>query len=116
MSPFSHTNPSQDRALSAHKVLGTWVYTPALERLGFVQDLSIDHDTGRVSSVMLRIGGRLHMHHRSCPLPWASLGYSTELEGFIVDLPREELRSISHRPPFHQGRSEIMEPFLRTSP
>jgi hypothetical protein len=65
---------------------------------------------------MLRIGGRLHMHHHSYPLPWASLDYSTELEGFIVDLQREELQSISHRPRFHQARSEVMEPFLRTSP
>ena len=116
MSSFSHTSAPPDRAISVHKVLGTWVYTPALERLGFVQDINIDRETGRVSSIMLRIGGRLHMHHHSYPLPWASLDYSTELEGFIVDLQREELRCISLRPLFHQVRSDVMEPFLRTIP
>jgi sporulation protein YlmC with PRC-barrel domain len=116
MSPSSHTDPPQDRAISVHKVLGMWIYTPALERLGFVQDLTIDQETGRVSSVMLRIGGRLHMHHRSYPLPWGSLDYSTELEGFIVDLQREELRSIFLRPPIHQARPEVIERFLRTNP
>ena len=92
MSNSVHATAPTDKAVSAHKVLGTWVYTPSLERLGFVQDISIDQLSGRVSSVMLRMRGALHLRHHSYPLLWELLEYSMELGGYIVDLQCQELQ------------------------
>jgi sporulation protein YlmC with PRC-barrel domain len=48
-------NPS---VISSDKVEGTTVYNPAGEKLGSIDDLMIDRQTGQVRYAVLEFGGR----------------------------------------------------------
>ena len=71
--------------VSACSVLGTFVYDSALEKIGVIQDISIESASGCITCVMLRVSSRFGIYHHSRSLPWKSLSYSMELGGYIAD-------------------------------
>ena len=77
--------------IAGSRVAGTAVFNSAGERLGTVQDVMIDKESGRVAYAVLSFGGFLGIGDRHHPLPWAALTYDTALGGYVVRLDREQL-------------------------
>lgn len=95
MSTLLHCITPMSKAISACRILGTWIYNATMERPGVVHDTSIEQESGRTSSVLSGTGGLLHLQHRSYPLPWESLDYySPQLGGCVLDLQRHELHGM----------------------
>jgi hypothetical protein len=68
------------------RVVGTPVYDHAGTRLGHVDDLSIEKDSGRAVYAIVSFGGFLGIGEKFHPVPWALLTYDLELGGFVVPL------------------------------
>ena len=79
------------RLIAGAKVAGTPVFNTAGERLGAIEDVVIDKESGRIAYAMLSFGGFLGMGERHHPLPWAALRYDTDLGGYVVALDRSRL-------------------------
>ena len=79
------------RLIAGAKVAGTPVYDTAGERLGAVEDVMIDKESGRIAYAVLSFGGFLGMGEKHHPLPWAALRYDTALGGYVVALDRTRL-------------------------
>lgn len=77
--------------ISSAKVEGTKVYNLIGEKLGSIDDLMIDKRSGYVRYAVLEFGGFLGMGTDRYPLPWASLKYDTEKDGYVVDLDKNRL-------------------------
>ena len=79
------------RLIAAQKVNGTPVYHLGGDRLGTIQDLMLDKQSGRVAYAVMSFGGFLGIGERYHPLPWSVLTYSVDQGGYSVDLDPDRL-------------------------
>ena len=79
--------------IASDKVEGTAVYSPAQEKLGTINHFMVDKQTGHVAYAVMSFGGFLGMGNSYQPLPWKALTYDTNLQGYVVDLTPDQLKS-----------------------
>ena len=77
--------------ISANKVEGTDVVTPAGENLGSIEEIMIDTRSGKVAYAVMSFGGFLGIGDRHHPLPWGVLKYDTNHNGYVVNLDKRVL-------------------------
>ena len=77
--------------IPAEKVNGTNVYNLRGEKLGEVEDIMIDKASGRAIYAVMSFGGFLGIGEKQHPLPWSSLTYDKEKDGFVVNLDKRML-------------------------
>ena len=77
--------------IAAEKVNGTDVYNPAGEKLGSVEDIMIDKISGKAIYAVMSFGGFLGIGEKQHPLPWSSLTYDKDKDGFVVNLDKRML-------------------------
>jgi hypothetical protein len=82
--------------ISADKVVGTSVYNRQGEDLGEVYGLMLNKLNGQVAYAIMSFGGFLGMGESYHPLPWRALTYSTDLDGYVIDMDRERLKAAPH--------------------
>jgi hypothetical protein len=80
-----------NRLIAGDKVAGTTVYDTHGEKLGTVEDVMIDKETGRIAYAVMSFGGFLGIGDRHHPLPWSTLHYDRSLPGYVVNLDRRQL-------------------------
>lgn len=77
--------------IMAHRVNGTPVFNPQGDRIGHIEDLSIDKRSGEVIYALLSFGGFLGIGERFHPLPWSVLDYDPDKGGFVLPMTKDEL-------------------------
>ena len=88
--------------ITASRVNGTPVFNTDGERIGHIDDLSIDKRSGQVVTALLSFGGFLGIGERIHPLPWDVLTYEPDKRGFVISMSRAELETARH-----YGRDEL---------
>lgn len=83
--------------ISSQTVNGTDVYSPSGDRIGQIEELLIDKQSGRVAYAMMGFGGFLGLGEDYYPLPWGKLSYDTRLEGYVTDVTRQQLEAAPAR-------------------
>jgi sporulation protein YlmC with PRC-barrel domain len=86
------TNTTSD-VISSDKVEGTAVYNDAGEKLGSIDDLMIDKNSGQICYAVLEFGGFLGMGTDRYPIPWNVLKYDTGKGGYTVPLNKAKLEN-----------------------
>lgn len=86
----------QSNLILASRVLGTPVFTIDGERLGHVDDISIDRNTGQSIYGLMSFGGFLGIGEKFHPLPWDILQFQPDVGGFVVPLTKDELKEAPH--------------------
>ncbi len=79
------------RLISADKVEGTNVYNGTGDKLGSIDNVMIDKQTGKVAYAMMSFGGFLGLGEKYHPLPWSLLKYDTGKGGYLVNLDKRTL-------------------------
>ena len=87
---------TEHNLILASRVLHKPVFTIDAEKLGHVEDISIDRVTGECVYAIMSFGGFLGIAEKYHPLPWHVLRYSTDTKGFAVMMTREELKGAPH--------------------
>lgn len=87
--------------ISSAKVEGTAVYSAKGEKIGHIDHLMIGKRSGRVEYAVMNFGGFLGIRQRHHPLPWDTLDYDTERDGYVVDFDKERLENA---PSFPEGQ------------
>jgi hypothetical protein len=82
-----------DKLIVASRVKGASVFNLEGERIGHVDDLSIERSTGAVRYVLMSFGGFLGIGDKLHPLPWSILKYDIERAGYTVPLSKAQLES-----------------------
>ncbi|MGH7025456.1 MAG: PRC-barrel domain-containing protein [Caulobacteraceae bacterium] len=85
---------STDSALiAASKVEGKQVFDVQGEKLGTVKDIYLDKHSGEVEFAALAFGGVLGMGEKYHPVPWQSLDYDIDKDGFVIDIDKQALEA-----------------------
>jgi sporulation protein YlmC with PRC-barrel domain len=87
---------AQDKGLPlslmrASQVTGMDVRNPANERLGDIQDVVIEQETGAISYAVLSFGGFLGIGDKLFAVPFAALKPTTDRKAFTLDIPKDRL-------------------------
>jgi hypothetical protein len=77
--------------IGSDKVEGTAVYGADSEKIGTIERVMIDKLSGKVSYAVLSFGGFLGIGDDHYPLPWQSLKYDTNLEGYVTGITQKQL-------------------------
>jgi sporulation protein YlmC with PRC-barrel domain len=85
--------PGEHKLILASRVEHTPVYNREGERIGHVQDLSIDRVTGQVVYAIMSFGGFFGLGKHFHPLPWSALEYDPERSGYLVQMDKAALES-----------------------
>lgn len=86
------TNPAST-LLSAGTITGDDVCNLQEEKLGTIEELMLDLETGKVRYAVLSSGGFLGMGNRLFAIPWGALQLDTEHHRFILDADAERLKA-----------------------
>jgi hypothetical protein len=86
----------EHKLILASRVLNTTVYNQDGEKIGHVDDLSIDRVSGQARYAIVSFGGFLGIGERFHPLPWPALHYEPEQAGYVVALDKAVLADAPH--------------------
>ena len=82
-----------DPMVSSDDVNGTEVYSPSREKVGHIDHLVIDKQSGKVAYAIMHFGGFLGIGEQEHAIPWAKLDYDTQVGGFVTDITPEQLQA-----------------------
>jgi sporulation protein YlmC with PRC-barrel domain len=77
--------------LSVSTVTGDTVRNMKGEDLGWIEEVMIDLDSGRIAYAVLSSGGFLGMGDRLYAIPWNALTVDLEQREFVLDMEKERL-------------------------
>ncbi len=86
-----YTSSASQPQISTADVNGTKVYSPTGDKLGHIDELMIDKQSGKVAYAVMGFGGFLGMGEDHHPIPWSKLRYDTELDGYVTDITKDQL-------------------------
>lgn len=70
---------------------GTDVYGRDGRKVGHIDHLMIDKQSGNVAYAVMHFGGFLGLGEQEHTVPWRGLSYDTSLGGFVTDITEEQL-------------------------
>ena len=77
--------------ISAADVSGTTVYGADDSKVGTIDRVMIDKQSGNVAYAVMNFGGVLGMGGDERPVPWNTLTYDTGLSGFRTNITEQQL-------------------------
>lgn len=78
--------------ISSDRVDGTAVYGSDREKIGSVTNMLISKREGKVTDVIVSVGGFLGIGSELHSLPWSKLSYDTDLGGYLVTVTADQLK------------------------
>lgn len=79
--------------IASDKVEGTSVYGADGKHIGSIERIILEKRGGRVAYAVLSFGGFLGIGHDHYPLPWEKLSYDESLDGYRVDVTRQQVEN-----------------------
>ena len=101
LAPDLTGTPNDHRYILASRVEHTLVFNKAGERIGHIDDLSIERRTGQVVYAIMSFGGFLGIGKHFHPLPWSILDYDPERGGYVVPFDKAVLEAA----PYYDARN-----------
>jgi sporulation protein YlmC with PRC-barrel domain len=87
------TATGHTKAIRAKKVIGTDVKGRDGDKLGKVEDIVVDKETGQVMFAVVGFGAVLGMGEKFHPIPWAALDYNEDADAYVVNFTKEQLKA-----------------------
>lgn len=86
--PSGHTT-----AIRASRAIGTTVYNTQGEKIGKVEDVVLDKLDNSIMFAVVGFGGFLGMGEKYHPVPWSTLDYSKDKDGYVVPFTKSQLEA-----------------------
>jgi hypothetical protein len=108
--------------ISSRRVEGAPVFNRGGEKLGEIHSLMINKRSGQVGYAVLEFGGLFGAFSQVHPIPWSLLSYDVDLDGYVVDIAREQLEDAPSLHldktdrPVDRAYEEAMTSYWRTLP
>lgn len=80
-------------AIRAKKVIGTNVYDQSRKKIGSIEDVVLEKTSNDIMFAIVSFGGFLGIGEKFHPLPWSSLNYDKDADGYVVSHTKEQLSS-----------------------
>ena len=81
------------RLLSSEEVEGVNVYGTDGKKIGSIDHLMIERVQGQVVYAVVDFGGFLGMGQSHYPVPWSTLNYDLQLDGYRTNVTKDQLKT-----------------------
>jgi sporulation protein YlmC with PRC-barrel domain len=78
--------------IGSDKVEGTNVYRSNGDKIGAIERIMLDKQSGKVAYAVMSFGGFLGIGHDHYPVPWSLLTYNINLGGYEVNISDQQLK------------------------
>jgi sporulation protein YlmC with PRC-barrel domain len=95
------TKEHPNALILSSRVKGSTVFNTEGERIGHIEDLSIDKQTGQVRYALMSFGGFLGLGDKLHPLPWNVMTFDLGKGGYVVPVAKEQLKEAPSYAPSH---------------
>lgn len=108
--------------ISSQRVEGTKVFRSNGDKIGQIEHIMIDKESGKVAYAVMSYGGFLGMGYDHYPLPWPMLHYNETFGGYEVDIAEEQLDAAPKFMPHEswnwsdRAREQMVHDFWRVPP
>jgi len=82
--------------IGSDKVEGTNVYRSNGDKIGSIDRVMIDKQSGKVAYAVMAFGGFLGIGDDHYPVPWSLLRYNSKLGGYEVNISEQQLTGAPH--------------------
>ena len=83
--------------ISSGDVNGTDVFSTNGEKVGHIDHLMIDRQSGKVAFAVMNFGGFLGIGQDEHPIPWNALKYDTAQGGYVTGITNAQLDGAPQR-------------------
>ena len=90
---IDRTKIADHSLITTNRVKGEPVFNLSGDRIGHIEDLSVQKATGQVIYALMSFGGFLGIGEKLHPLPWSILKYDAIKGGYIVPLEKTQLEA-----------------------
>jgi sporulation protein YlmC with PRC-barrel domain len=87
------TASGHTKAIRAKKVIGTSVKDSGGNKIGEVEDVMLDKESGGVLYAVVGFGGFLGVDEKYHPIPWSGLTFDEGEGAYVVPYTKEQLRA-----------------------
>ncbi len=87
------THTGHTEAIQASRVIGTSVYNTAGESIGSIEDVMLDKTSNGIMFAVIGFGGFLGIGEKYHAVPWSTLDYDTDKDGYVVPFSKEQLQA-----------------------
>ena len=87
------TTTGHTSAIRASRTIGTSVYNTQGEKIGKVEDVVLDKLDNSILFAVVGFGGFLGMGEKYHPVPWSTLDYNKDKNGYVVPFTKEQLKA-----------------------
>ena len=87
------THTGHTDAIQASRVIGTNVYNTAGESIGSIEDVMLDKTSNGIMFAVIGFGGFLGIGEKYHAVPWSTLDYDTDKDGYVVPFSKEQLQA-----------------------
>ena len=81
-----------DSLIASDKVEGTAVYRSNGDKVGCIERVMLDKETGKVAYAIMSFGGFMGIGRDYYPLPWSLLKFNTRLDGYEINISQQQLK------------------------
>lgn len=82
----------QSDLIASDKEAGKAIYGAENKKIGSIESVMIDKDSGEIAYAVLRFGGFFGVGDEHYPVPWKLLRYDSELGGYRSDINGNRLK------------------------
>lgn len=87
------TASGHTKAIRSTRAVGTDVFNLDGKKIGKVEDIVLDKTDNAIMFAVVGFGGLFGVGEKFHALPWATLDYDKDQEGYVVPFTREELEA-----------------------
>jgi hypothetical protein len=82
----------QSNLISSDKEAGKAIYGAEDKKIGSIESVMVDKDSGEIAYAVLSFGGFFGVGDEHYPVPWRLLRYDSELGGYRSDISGNRLK------------------------
>lgn len=88
----TQTARAHNRLTSADDLRGISVYGVTGDKIGSIDQLMVDRETGQIVYAVISFGGFIGIGEDHYPVPWRAMRYSHEHEGYLTKINEDTVR------------------------
>ncbi len=108
MDQLAQPSPS-GLAMNLSQITGTTVMSLDGEDVGRVDDVVLDAVSGRLTALMIGIGGIFRIGEQRYTVPWDAVHYVAGIDAFVLKLAKDEIETALGKQP-QAAAASAMEP------
>lgn len=103
-----HQHENESNVIGSDRVEGTAIFGSDGDKIGSVEKLLIEKESGRVTDAVISVGGFLGIGEERHSLPWSKLTYNKDVGGYRLNVTEEQLKDAPHF-----GKTDEERPYNR---